>query len=62
MTGDSPAPPTLSWIQQGLVNLWSVFEDTLSHLTTNTFFAILLVSSLVIVAMKLIHDAKNASK
>lgn len=61
MTGNEP-PVVLSWIQQGLVNLWTVFEDTLSHLTGNTFFAILLVSSLVICALKIIKKAKKASK
>lgn len=55
-------PATVTWIQSGLVNLWTVFEDTLSHLTSNTFFAILLVSALVVVALRLIKKAKKASK
>lgn len=51
-----------SWIETGLTNLWTVFNGTLTQLTSNTFFAILLVSALVVVAMKLIKKAKKAAR
>lgn len=51
-----------SWIETGLTNLWTVFNDTLSTLTGNTFFAILLVSALVVVSLRLIKKAKKAAR
>lgn len=45
-----------------LVNLWTIFENVLTELTSNTFFAILLVSSLVYIAFRLIKKAKRASR
>lgn len=52
----------MSWINTGLTNLWTVFNSVLDTLTGNDFFAILLVSALVIVALRLIKKAKKASK
>ena len=52
----------MTWINSGLTNLWTIFESALSTLTGNDFFAILLVSSLVVVAFKLIKKAKKASR
>ena len=51
-----------TWIETGLTNLWTVFNQTLTTLTGNTFFAILLVSALVVVALRLIKKAKKASR
>lgn len=52
----------MEWITGGLTNLWTVFDGAISHLTNDTFFAILLVSSLVVVAFKLIKKAKKAAR
>lgn len=54
--------PATSWIDGGLTNLWSVFTSALGTLTDNTFFQILLVSSLVYVAFRLIKKAKKAAR
>lgn len=52
----------MEWVTTGLTNLWTVFDGALQHLTNNTFFAVLLVSSLVVVAFKLIKKAKRAAR
>ena len=52
----------MSWITTGLTNLWTVFNSALDTLTGNDFFAILLVSALVVVALRLIKKAKKASR
>lgn len=64
MTGGDAggASTALSWITDGLTNLWTVFNNTLSTLTNNVFFQIILVSALVYVALRLIKKAKKAAK
>lgn len=52
----------MEWINTGLTNLWTIFNSALTTLTGNTFFAILLVSSLVVVALRLIKKAKKAAR
>lgn len=52
----------MTWINSGLTNLWTVFESCLTTLTGSEFFGILLVSALVVVALRLIKKAKKASK
>ena len=54
--------PATSWIDGGLTNLWTVFGSALGELTSNTYFQILLVSALVVVAYRLIKKAKKASR
>lgn len=51
-----------TWWEDGLTNLWTVFGSVLDELTDNTFFQILLVSALVVVALRLIKKAKKASR
>lgn len=52
----------MSWINTGLTNLWTVFNSALDTLTGNEFFGIILVSALVIIALRLIKKAKKAAR
>lgn len=54
--------PAVSWIDGALTNLWNVFTSALNTLTSNTFFAIILVSAVVVIAFKLIKKAKKAAR
>lgn len=51
-----------TWWETGLENLWSVISTCIDKLTSNTFLAILLVASLVIVGFKVFKRAKKAAR
>lgn len=50
-----------NWITTALTNLWTVVNGVITEITGNTFLAILLVSSLVIVACKVFKKIKKAA-
>ena len=50
------------WITGALTNLWEVVTTCITKMTSNTYLAIMLVASLVIVGFKVFKRAKKAAR